>query len=483
MDGATAAPAAALRRIEDLPGPRGLPFIGNALRLRKEQLHLLLERWAREHGPVYKWRMRGVDFVSVSDHKLVAAILRDRPQGFNRPARLAQISEEAGLEAGLFRANGKDWQRQRRMVMSGLDPTHVKAYIPSLEKVANRLLRRWEKAADERRPIDLQADLMRYTVDTVAGLAFGAEVNTLESDGEVIQDHLDKILPALRRRSLAPFPYWRVLRLPSDRQLERSVAEVRTAIRRFVAEARARLAADPDRRAKPPNLLEAMIIEADQGDSGLRDQDVAGNVLTMLLAGEDTTANSLAWMIDFLVRHPDALARVREEVSRWVPASGPLRFDPESQPSMRYLEACIHETMRLKPVAPFMPLEANRDTVIGGVEVPAGTVVFCLLRGDTVRDAWFPDAQAFNPERWLGDEDASSLGKHVSMPFGAGARICPGRYLALLEMKIAIAVFAGRFEVESLATPDGEPPAELLNFTMAPAGLEMRLRRAMSPIR
>ena len=145
--------------------------------------------------------------------------------------------------------------------------------------------------------IDLQADLMRYTVDTIAGLAFGAEVNTLESDGDIIQQHLDKIFPALFGRMFAPFPYWRYLRLPADRRLERSMAEVLAAVDRFVAQARARLDADPARRERPHNLLEAMIVAADAPDSGIDDQQVAGNVLTMLLAGEDTTANTLAWLL------------------------------------------------------------------------------------------------------------------------------------------------------------------------------------------
>jgi hypothetical protein len=127
------------------------------------------------------------------------------------------------------------------MVMAALDPGHVKAFFPMLLTVAERLRGRWEKAARTGAEIDLQADLMRYTVDVVAGLAFGTDVNTLESDADVIQRHLKPDLPGARRRVMAPFPYWHYLKMPSDRALERSVREVRAAIETFIAAAKERL--------------------------------------------------------------------------------------------------------------------------------------------------------------------------------------------------------------------------------------------------
>jgi cytochrome P450 len=130
-------------------------------------------------------------------------------------------------------------------------------------------------------------------------------------------------------------------------------------------------------------------------------------------------------------------------------------------------------------VAPQLPLQALRDTVVGDVKVPRGTVVMGLLRHDAVSEAFVERPQAFEPERWLAErgpsEQAKSV-KRVSMPFGAGPRICPGRYLALLEMKMAMAVLLGRFDILAVDTPDGRPAQEELSFTMQPVGLTMRLR-------
>jgi len=143
-----------------------------------------------------------------------------------------------------------------------------------------------------------------------------------------------------------------------------------------------------------------------------------------------------------------------------------------------WLEACIHESMRLKPVGPFNVLEALKDTVVGDVAIRAGTPVLLLMRHDTVSEAVFPQAEAFLPERWLpeGAALAPAHAKRVSMPFGGGQRICPGRFLALLEIKLAAAMLLRHFDIVALDTPDGLPPQEHMALTMVPLGLSLRLR-------
>jgi cytochrome P450 len=479
MTGSVAERSPSLRRYDDLPGPRGVPLLGNSLQLEVGRTHLQFEQWAREYGPAYRVRIGSRRLLVLGDHGVVAAVLRDRPDAFARTSRLEEIWTELGLPPGVFGANGESWKRQRRMVMHGFDPGHVKAYFPSLQRVAERLVQRWNRAADQALAIDLQADLMRYTVDTIAGLAFGAEVDTLGSDGDVIQQHLDQIFPALARRLFAPVAWWRIRRTRADRELERSIVAVKAAVDTFVAQARARLQADPARRQSPQNLLEAMIVAADEPDSGIDDRLVAGNVLTMLLAGEDTTANTLAWMIHLLWRHPAQLARAVDEVRRVVPAGSTPALEQLAQ--LDFVEACAHETMRLKPVAPILPLQATHDVTVGDVAVPRGVVVINLLRRDSVSELHLPHAATFDPGRWLAagataGQVAASV-KRLSMPFGAGPRMCPGRYLALLEIKMAVATLLSRFDLLAVDTPDGQEARELLSFTMTPVGLTLRLAR------
>ncbi len=470
-----------LRGFDDLPSPRGLPIFGNLLQIDSTRMHLQLEQWCEELGPVFALRLGKRRAIVIGDHEMIATALRDRPDGFRRTTRLAQVWAEMGLLNGVFGANGDEWKRQRRMVMAGFDPTHVKRYFPSLQRVSQRLVGRWRQAARQGTTIDLQADLMRFTVDTIAGLAFGAEVNTLESDEDVIQKHLNRIFPTLFRRMFAPLPTWRWFPSAEDRALKRSVVAVNAAVDGFVAQAHARLAADPALREDPRNLLEAMIVAADEPGSGIDDKQVAGNVLTMLLAGEDTTANTLAWMIHLLWQHPESLARATEEVRRVCGDAAAPTLEQVAQ--LDYVEACAHEAMRLKPVAPQNGLQALRTTTLGDVRIDEGTVIVCVMRRDAVSERHVPDAASFDPARWLasgGPAPAANAAKRISMPFGAGPRICPGRYLALQEIKMAMAALLAHFDIESVGTVDGRPPRELLQLAMAPVGLTMRLRERVA---
>ena len=462
------------RSFDDLPGPRGVPFFGNLLQVDAPRLHLQLEQWCDVHGPVFKLRLGPRRVVVVGDHELIATALRDRPDGFRRTTKLEQVWTEMGLLGGLFGATGETWTRQRRMVMASFDPAHVRRFYPSLQTVGERLAARWQIAARQGSVIDLQADLMRFTVDAVAGLAFGADVNTLQSDEDVIQKHLNRIFPAVFTRIFAPLPTWRWFPSAADRALQRSVMEVNAAVDGFIAQARQRLQADPSLRERPRNLLEAMLVAADEPGSGIDDKQVAGNVLIMLLAGEDTTANTLAWMVWLLSRHPAALARARDEVRSICGLTPPTM---EQLARLDYVEAVAHEAMRLKPVAPQNGMEALRDTVLGDVQIDAGMVVIAVMRRDAVNERLIPDAAAFKPERWLGEGGATaSSAKRISMPFGAGPRICPGRYLALLEIKLAMAVLLGNFDIAEVSTADGREPRELLQLAMGPVGLRMRLQ-------
>ncbi|MDC8760655.1 cytochrome P450 [Janthinobacterium fluminis] len=466
----------ALRSIASLPGPFALPLVGSALQIRPTRVHLDVERWARRYGPLFRLRLGRNTMLVVAGHEHVSAVLRERPDGFRRPSVTADVALEIGGITGLFLAEGADWRNQRRMVMQGFAPAAIRAYFPALVTVALRLQRRWEAAAAGGRSIDLSEDLKRYTVDIIAGLAFGTEVNTIDSGEDVIQRHLDVMLPAVARRSLALFPYWRYVRLPADRRLERSAAGLTAAVADLVGQARRRMQAEPARRARPANLLEAMLAAADQEGSGVDDDTVGGNVATMLLAGEDTTANTIAWMLYLLHCHPQALRKAQDEVRRVAP--DPAAFCVEQMDALEYLGACASEAMRLKPVAPYLPLEALRDSVVGDVAVPAGTTLWCVMRKDSVADTHVQDGAAFDPQRWLRKDEVGPPDKHLSLPFGAGPRTCPGRYLALLEMKIVVAMLLARFELAGVDTPDGREARELMGFVMSPVGLRMRLRQA-----
>ena len=468
--------AAAPRPFDSVPRPPGLPVLGNALQVKTESFHQQLEAWEKKYGQTFAFRIAGRKFLAVSDPDVIASVLRQRPGTFYRGPRLEQVAKEVGFH-GLFSSNGDTWKRQRPMVLAGLDPSHTRAFLPAIADVTARLKTRWELAANSGSPIDLLADLMRYTVDVTTCLAFGKNLNTLEQgDGPAIQQHLNVIFPALMKRLLAPVDLRRWIK---DKSIQRHVEALRVAVAGFIAEARQQLAEEPALREKPRNLIQALIAAKESGDGAITDAELSGNVLTMLLAGEDTTANTLAWMTCLLFTNPGAQAQARNEVDRLLPR-GSIVASVEQLSALEEVEACAHEAMRLRPVAPFNILHAMQDVVVANVLVPKGAFVVCLMRPASLDPANFPQPEAYDPERWRSAEDggvkAMTSAKRVSMPFGAGPRMCPGRYLALTEIKMVAAMLLSSFEIEDVSAPGGAAPAERLSLTMAPVGLKMKLR-------
>ena len=211
----------ALRTLNDLPGPDGLPLLGNALQLPSDRLHQVLEDWATRFGPLYTIRMGPRRAVVTADAALAQHALRERPETFSRITNIEVIAKELGMD-GLFSAEGEHWRRLRRIWIGALNAAQIRTYFPQLTEVTGRLRRRWLRAAAAGTPVDAQAELMRYTVDVSVRFALGHDANTLEQAGDVIQHQLHQVMSAAGRRFRASFPYWRYVKLPADHRLDRA---------------------------------------------------------------------------------------------------------------------------------------------------------------------------------------------------------------------------------------------------------------------
>jgi cytochrome P450/nitrite reductase/ring-hydroxylating ferredoxin subunit len=454
-----------------LPGPKGLPLLGNLLQLDVTQLHVILERWANTYGPLYLFRIATKPVVAIAEPALIQEVLRHRPETYRRLGSIASVLTELGIN-GVFGAEGAQWYRQRRVVMQALNTQHLRHFFPTLTTVTARLKTRWDRAATAGHAVDVQKDLMRYTVDVTTNLAFGYDLNTLEDSGDILQQHLEHILPMLNRRINAPFPYWHFVKLPADRASDNALVAIRQAIATFMAQSRARLAQDPALAAHPTNFLEAMLVARDEEVGAFTEDEIVGNVLTMLVAGEDTTANTMAWMMHFMTEYPE-MQRIMQQEADAVLGDASMLLHFQDHERLPYLEAMAHETMRLKPVAPMLFLEPNYAVELGGINIPAGTALFLLTRQCGVQERDFAAAAQFQPERWLAGADVPQSGHNVSafMPFGTGPRFCPGRNLALLEIKAVMAMLCRTF---SIAKADvTKQVGEHFAFTMMPTNLSV----------
>ena len=463
------------KTLRDLPCPRGLPLVGNLHQVRFDRLHLQLEAWAERYGDMFVVRYGPIRGLVISDREAVQRMLIDRPDGFRRPAMIELTASDMRLK-GVFAAEGEDWRRQRRIVAGALGRTRLKTLFPQIQVMVGRLKRRWESAADRQEPVDLCRDLMRFTVDVTMQVAFGIDANTLETEGPVIQRHLDKVFPVLNRRVNSIFPYWRIFRLPSDRAMDRALVALEQEVGDMVQATRERMAADPDRMQAPTNFLESILAALAEEGSGFSDEEVFANAGTLLLAGEDTTANSIAWAVHYLTGYPEYFHRARDEVDALV-APGRIIEDPEQAGRLPFVDAFCNEVMRLKPVAPLQILETVTEMDILGCRVPKGTPVTILARHMATRNENFGDGSDFDPDRWLvpPGERHRPHERQAFIPFGAGPRICPGRSLALLEIRMILAMLCRNFDLEAAVAPD--EVGERMAFTMCPVNLSVILKR------
>jgi len=466
--GAEKNPAA--RNPRELPGPRALPLVGNLHQLDPKSIHLILEGWAARYGSAYTFRMGRARAIAISDPRLIDHVLRDRPEAFRRPGTLDRILVEIGIR-GVFNAEGDVWRPQRKLTVAALAQRHLRQVYPHIKTVAERLHRRWRRRASAGDDVDMVDELKRFTVDVTMLIVFGHDVNTVEQDGDVITERLSVIFPMISRRLFAPVPTWRLLKLPRDRQFDRCVAEVRSWLSQLLSDARKRAAAaaiEPEKSS----FLDAMVKATDENGRAYSDDVIASNLFTLLLAGEDTTANSIAWAIHLLAEHPEWARRIATEADSLLrDATTPGDLDAAN--ALPVASAVANEAMRLKPVGPVLLLEANFDTSIEDIEIPRGTVVAVLSRPAALSEDHFVEAHAFRPQRWLEAPDgAHDLSAHL--PFGSGPRMCPGRALALIEMNTLLALLYKNFDVARQGP--SEDVREVFGFVMSPMGLKVRLR-------
>jgi cytochrome P450 len=461
---------------DDLPGPRGVPVFGNLPQYsRGRESHRVLARWCDQYGPTYRIRLGPARAVVTADPRITEVVLRDRPTDFRRATVMTRAIDEI-VGAGVFSAEGDQWRRLRTIATRSLSAAYLRDYFTTVERVTGRLHRRWSASAGT--PVDVLDDVMRYTLDVTVGLAMGHDLHALEHQGTGLHTRLREVFPILDRRLNAAFPYWRYFRLPADRRLDATVAEVDELVRAHAEKARRRTAAG----GQPSNFLEALVVPVD-GEPPVTHRELVGNVLTMLLAGEDTTSALISWTLHHLARDPAEQEKVRTEAAE-VLGGAPVATDPLTVRRLRHAEAAVTEAMRLHPPAPYLFLQAVQPVTLSGtlgrLTVDPDTLLIVLLgygaRHDHTR---FPEPGMFRPHRWLDGVPPALPDAAAYLPFGSGPRFCPGRNLALMEATMAVSMACHGFGI----MPDSSagPVREQTSFSVFPENLRLRFTRRTPP--
>jgi cytochrome P450 len=429
-----------------LPPAIPLPRALQTLRFSMRQIEFVF-RWRRELGETFRFKgMVDDEFVVITSHPdHVRSLFMARPDDAPSLTGESPLRPIVGPNSVLT-AVGPRHMRQRKLLLPPFHGEAVARYSALIAEAADREIDSWPVGE----PIRMAPRMQAVTLDVIMAGIFGVE--GLPERGTPERGLRDTIRWAV---GLSVRPEAQVLELININReepagpLKRLLAHVDRQI--YAVIDRRRKAGDAAQRA---DILSLLLQATDEEGTPLTDRELRDELLTLVLAGHETTANSLAWAFERLVRTPDAYERLRD-----VARSGDAEYADEDG----WIEATIHETMRSRPVIPMIGRRVMKPWQLGEHVVPAGTSVLMSILLLHHREDVYPDPFAFRPERFVGVRP----GTYTWIPFGGGIRRCLGAALAMAEQRVVLRAIARRTD---LVAVDAAPErARHRNVTMIPA--------------
>jgi cytochrome P450 len=437
------------------PGPPRTWLFGNLKEFGRDQLGTIT-RWAREYGDLVSARFGSRSVVFANHPTLVEEVLVNQNRKFIKHFRLRRTRRALGH--GLLTSEGEFWRSQRKLAQPAFHRERIAAYAQLMVEYTDRMLQSW--AADQVR--DVQDDMMRLTLEIVAKTLFDAEISGDSADASVAMETLMRSFIA-RTGNLVTPPHWVPTRL--NLRVERAIRRLEQILMAIIADRR--------KGGGDRGDLLTMLMNAQDEESGRRmsDQQLRDEVMTLFMAGHETTANTLAWAWFLLSRNPDVEARLHAELDRVLDGRPPTVAD---LPRLRFAENVVNETLRVYPTVWMVGREAVEGVELGGYRLPSGTTVF-MPQWVVHRDSrWFDEPEVFRPERWA-EGLIQRIPRYSYFPFGGGPRICIGNQFAMMEATLILATIATKYRLRLAADAVVVP---LPTATLRPAhGVKVVLSR------
>jgi cytochrome P450 len=415
--------------VPSVPVVPGLPVIGNLLAFWKDRLGL--QDAAGAIAPIARFSLVNIPVYVITDADISHQILVDDAAKFVKSAGLQFL--EPLLGQGLLTAEGEPHKKHRKLLSPAFAPKRLAAYGETMVAETAAQVATWKPG----QIVDLSREMMEITLAIAGKTLFGADVR---GDAEVVSEGLEMAMHALVDNLTSPLRLGYQWPLPRHLKMRRAVKMLDTVVYRLIAEGRK---AGTDRG----DVLSMLLLARDESDGvGFTDQQVRDEVMTLLLAGHETTANALTWSWFELGRNPAALQRLNAELAEVL---GDRPVTAADLPNLPWNAAIVDEAMRLHPPAYNVGREALEPITLGGHHLPAGATVLVNIRGIHRRAEYYPAPLAFRPERMFADAKKARP-RQQYLPFGAGPRVCIGSHFALLEAQLALATLAQRATIRPL---------------------------------
>jgi cytochrome P450/NADPH-cytochrome P450 reductase len=451
-----------------IPAPPGLPFLGNLLSLDTRNPIESLMAMGREHGPIFRLALPGDERIVVWGADLVDELCDDLVTDKNIAGGLAQMRKWGN--DGLFTAWTYEpaWQKAHNVLLPNFSLQAMRRYLPQMVDVALQLVQKWERLNPDD-VVDVSGDMTRLTFDTIGLAGFNYRLNSF------YRDTPHPFVAAVLRTLEAAQTRSRQLEIQSllDRKTETQRHADAVFMRQWIGQI------IDERRAAgsgvAQDLLGCMLDGVDpKSGEKLDDENIYRQCVTFLTAGHETTSGLLSFAIYFLLKHPEVMARAREEADRV------LGTDPRALPTyeqvhrLTYVTQVLNETLRHWPTAPGFQRYPLHDMILGGkYYLPKGTSILVLsplLHRDP--SVWGEDAEAFNPNRFA-PERQSKVPWRAFKPFGHGQRACIGRQFAMQEAALVLGMILQRFDLIDHLDYQLEIRMRL---TIKPEGLKIKVR-------
>jgi cytochrome P450 len=416
------------------PGPR-LPKAAQTLRFIRRPVDMF-ESCVAQFGDAFTLRLYGPgDVVVISDPPSLKKLFAADRVNTIAPGRNIILQPLLGARSVLLLPGGEEHLRRRKLMLPPFHGERMRAYESVIAAATEREIDRWPLGE----PFALHPSMQAITLEVIVRAVFGVED---AGRREELRENLVEILATTQSPAAIGFASRRLRRVWPWRRIAARVERADEILAQEIAHRRSDPAL-PERE----DILSMLVAARFEDGSGMDDGEIRDQLMTLLMAGHETTATSLAWAFDLLFQRPDALERLGAET------------DGEDS---AYLDAVVDETLRLRPVVPFTGRQLGTPAELSGHELPEGAVVLAAIYLAHMREDAYPDARSFRPERFLGDGPQT----YSWIPFGGGTRRCLGAAFAQFEMKVALRTILRRAVLRPAT--DGPEPIVRRNVTFAP---------------
>jgi cytochrome P450 len=434
------------------PGPKGNFLLGSIFEVSKDWLGFY-QHCADEYGDVVRVRFAHVPVYLIVHPRDIESVLITNAANFTKSADYRALARVLGN--GLLTSEGDFWQRQRGLIQPAFHKQNIQAYASVMTGAAERMLNSWKDGGER----NLHDDMMRVTLEIVGQCLYGAEVSgAAEQVGKAMEVVMQRFVTNASLALLFSFD----IPVIFARRESRAVQNLNEIIGGIIQQRRA----SHQRRG---DLLDTLLHVRDADGKPMSDVQLRDEVMTLFLAGHETTAIALSWACYLIAQNPDVEAKLAEELRTVLGGHVPA---PDDLPKLRYTEMVLKETLRLYPAVWGIGRRAIAECELGGYRIPAGSNIF-ILQWHTQRDArFFPDPERFDPERWREDPVRSGkIPRFAYFPFGGGPRVCVGAVFAMMEATLLLAMIQQRYQLELVPN---HPVEVLASVTLRPKhGIQM----------